>query len=167
MAIPSGRNRAGAVQYTDYALGRFLEKARAKPWFKDTVFIVVADHTAGAAGKMVIPPERYLIPAFVYSPAHIAPGQVDTLCSQIDLPPTLLALLGFTYQSSFFGRNILEMPPEEGRAYLGTYQLLGLLDRGSLVVLSPNRPPAVTLLNPASQARPEDNGPAIERAIAA
>lgn len=116
---------------------------------------------------MVIPPERYLIPAFVYSPAHIAPGQLDTLCSQIDLPPTLLALLGFTYQSSFFGRNILEMLPEEGRAYLGTYQLLGLLDRGSLVVLSPNRPPAVTLLNAASQARPEDNGPAIERAIAA
>lgn len=168
VALASGQGRAGAVQYTDYAIGRFLEEARSKPWFKDTVFVIVADHTAGAARKTVVPPENYLIPALVYSPEHIAPGRVETLCSQIDLPPTLFALLGFTYEGSFFGRDILSMPPEEGRAYLGTYQLLGFMDNNSLAVLSPNRGPEVNLLNSGhGEQFGEERQLVVDRAIAA
>lgn len=49
--IKSGNGRDGAVKYTDYAIGQFLEQARQKPWFDNTIFIFVADHTAGSAGK--------------------------------------------------------------------------------------------------------------------
>lgn len=142
--IPSGTSRSGAIKYTDYAIGNFMRKAERRPWFRDTIFVIVADHTAGSAGKTVIPPERYTIPCIIYSPAHIIPRTVDTLCSQIDLPPTLFSLLGWSYRSKFFGRNILNMPPEEGRAFIGTYQLLGRYDADDrLVVLAPRQLPAL------------------------
>lgn len=48
--LPQG-TREGAVKYTDYALGKFLEKAKQQPWFKNTIFIVVADHCASSAGN--------------------------------------------------------------------------------------------------------------------
>ena len=42
--IPSPGGREGAVKYTDYAIGRFIDQAKTKPWFKETLFVIVADH---------------------------------------------------------------------------------------------------------------------------
>lgn len=53
--IKSGAGREGAVKYTDYAIGQFLADARSKPWFDDTLFVFVADHTAGSAGREDLP----------------------------------------------------------------------------------------------------------------
>jgi phosphoglycerol transferase MdoB-like AlkP superfamily enzyme len=47
--IKSGNGCDGAVKYTDYAIGEFLDQARKKPWFDNTIFIFVADHTVGSA----------------------------------------------------------------------------------------------------------------------
>lgn len=49
--IPSPGGRDGAVKYTDYAIGEFIDKASKKPWFKDTLFVIVADHCASVAGS--------------------------------------------------------------------------------------------------------------------
>jgi phosphoglycerol transferase MdoB-like AlkP superfamily enzyme len=136
--IPSGSGREGAVKYTDYAVGRFLDAAREKPWFDQTIFVFVADHNAGSAGAQDIPPENYRIPLLIYSPAHIPPDEVHTLASQIDLAPTLLALLRFDYISSFFGRDLL-LGAQPGRALVGNYQHLGLFDGENLAILSPRR----------------------------
>jgi phosphoglycerol transferase MdoB-like AlkP superfamily enzyme len=135
--IPSGSNRDGAVKYTDWAIGNFLERAKRKSWFKDTVFVFVADHTAGGAGRTALPLERYHIPLLVYSPAHIKAGKVDRIASQIDLGPTVLAMLNMHYVSSFFGKNILEMDAAEGRALIANYQHLGLYTAGLLSVNGP------------------------------
>jgi phosphoglycerol transferase MdoB-like AlkP superfamily enzyme len=135
--IPSGSNREGAVKYTDWAIGDFLSRAREKPWFKDTVFVFVADHTAGSAGKTALPLERYHIPLLVYSPAHVSPGKVNKIASQIDLGPTLLAMLNMEYVSNFFGKNILDMGAGQGRALIANYQHLGLYTRGLLSISSP------------------------------
>ena len=48
--IPSHTSREGAVKYTDFAIAQFLHEARSKPWFDDTLFVFIADHTAGSAG---------------------------------------------------------------------------------------------------------------------
>lgn len=137
--IASGKNRDGAVKYTDYAIGEFLANAAEQPWFDDTLFIIVADHQAGSAGKRALPVERYHIPLWVYAPRHIAPSKVATLSSQIDLAPTLLGLLNMSYQSVAFGKNILNMAPDQGRALIGNYQNLGLFDGRGLAILSPQR----------------------------
>ena len=57
--IPSGTGRNGAVKYTDYAIGKFLRNARNKPWYKNTVFIIMADHCASSAGKWELDVANY------------------------------------------------------------------------------------------------------------
>ncbi|MNQ01038.1 Lipoteichoic acid synthase 2 [compost metagenome] len=137
--IASGDGREGAVKYTDWAIGDFLAKARLKPWFDDTVFVFVADHCAGSAGMEDLPVANYHIPLFVYAPKWIDAREDGQLASQIDLAPTLLGLLGLDYQSTFFGRNLLQPHSTAPRVLIGNYQHLGLFDGQNLAILSPNR----------------------------
>ena len=137
--LPSGSGRYGAVKYTDWAIGDFLARAQDKPWFKDTMFVFVADHAADSAGKTALPLYRYHIPLLIYSPAHLEAQQIDTVASQIDLAPTLLGILNMDYESSAFGKNILRMTPQDGRALIGNYQNLGLYTPGILSVISPRK----------------------------
>ncbi len=156
VSVPSGEGRHGAVQYTDYAIGEFLREAAGRPWFRDTVFVIVADHTNGSAGRADLPVDRYRIPCLIYSPANIAPGSIGTLCSQIDVAPTLFDLLGFSYHSGFMGRSVLGMAPEEGRAWIGTYQLLGRVSPDGFVMLEPLARPVVQGAAPAAAQRLQD-----------
>jgi len=137
--IPSGASREGAVKYTDWAIGHFIEAARKRPWFDDTVFVLTADHTAGAGGKSDLPLSRYHIPLIVYAPAHVAPAHATHLTSQIDVGPTVLAMLGFSYTAAFFGQDALHADEDHQRAFIATFQHLGYLAHGELVVLAPNR----------------------------
>lgn len=137
VAIPSGTNRKGAVQYTDYAIGELLKAARTKPWFDKTIFVITADHCASSAGKTSLPVSGYHIPLLIYAPKIMKPQPIDALSSQIDLAPTILGLLNVSYDSRFFGTDILKAPKE--RAFIATYQQLGFMKDGKLIVLSPNR----------------------------
>lgn len=139
IAIPSGSGRDGAVRYTDWAIGDFLDRARTHPWFDDTVFVFVADHGASARGTTDLPVDRFHIPLIVWAPKHLRPGRVDHLASQIDVGPTLLGLLGFSYRSRFFGQDIMTEGAGHQRALLANYQTVGYLEDGVLVELRPRR----------------------------
>ncbi|WP_320051626.1 sulfatase-like hydrolase/transferase [uncultured Acetobacteroides sp.] len=133
--IPSGSGREGAVKYTDYAMGQLIRDAKSKPWFKNTLIIIVADHCNNSAGKSSMNIEKYHIPFIVYNPNLVKPAKVETQCSQIDVAPTILGLMGWSYESKFFGKNILTMKPNEQRAFVGTYQKLGYLKGNKVVIL--------------------------------
>src|SRR5258708_38280626 len=60
--IPSPGGRDGAVKYTDYAIGRFIDEARSKPWFNDTLFVITADQCAAVADNTKLPGAHYRIP---------------------------------------------------------------------------------------------------------
>ena len=137
--IPSHTGREGGVKYADYAIGRFLERAGKEAWFHETLFVIIADHCAGSAGKTALPVKKYEIPMLIYSPSHVRPRRVDRLASQIDVAPTVLGLLNASYRTRFFGRDILAPPPLRERAFLSTYQMLGYMDGDSLVVLEPRK----------------------------
>ena len=137
--IPSGENREGAVKYTDWAIGDFIRRAQDKPWFGDTVFVIVADHTAAGRGKTDLPVENFHIPMIIYAPGAFAAARVDTLASQIDVGPTLLGLLNFSYRSDFFGHDILTEGKRHQRAFLANYQTVGYLEDDTLVELRPVR----------------------------
>ena len=130
--------RDAAVKYTDYAIGKFIEQAAKKPWFDNTVFVIIADHCASSAGKTTLPVDRYHIPCLIYSPKHIAPQAVKTVCSQIDVMPTLLSMLGLPYQVRFTGQDIFA-PNYHPRAFMATYQNLGYFENNCLTILSPVR----------------------------
>jgi phosphoglycerol transferase MdoB-like AlkP superfamily enzyme len=135
---PSSQTRDGAVKYTDYSIGQFIRQAEDKPWFKNTVFVIVADHCASSAGKTALPVTGYHIPMIIYSPVSIAPGKINTLTSQLDIAPSILGLLNWDYNSRFFGRDVFH-DSTASRAVISTYQGLGWLSGDTLVVQSPKK----------------------------
>ncbi|MEY2703278.1 MAG: hypothetical protein RLY43_1917, partial [Bacteroidota bacterium] len=135
--IPSdSKSRSGGVKYTDFALKQFFAMAEKQPWFKNTVFVIVADHCASSSGKTELPVDKYRIPAFIYAPGFIKPQQCHTLMSQIDLMPTAMSLLNFNYTSKFFGKNVFS-PLYQPRAFIATYQDLGYIKENHLTIISP------------------------------
>ena len=137
--IPSHTNQEGAVKYTDYAIGKFIKEASVKPWFKNTIFVIVADHCASSAGKTELPANRYHIPMIMYAPGIIKPQVFDKLTAQIDIIPTILGLMDVNYTSKFFGRDIFKVSKDKEWAFISTYEKLGFMRDSHLVVLSPQR----------------------------
>lgn len=141
--FPEGRidqpqgHRPAAIKYTDYAIGRFLKQAETKPWFKDTLFVIVADHCASVAGKSKLPVAKYHIPMFFYAPDMLKPGHYSRMASQIDLAPTLLDLLGAKGEEHFFGQSLFKSENLPARAFISNYQELGYYKDDTLIVLSP------------------------------
>jgi phosphoglycerol transferase MdoB-like AlkP superfamily enzyme len=133
--IPSGTGRAGAVKYTDFALCKLFKEAKTKAWFKNTVFVIVADHCASSAGRDEIDVANYHIPAFIVNLPDQYNHKVDKLCSQIDLFPTLFSLMHWSYTSDFYGSNILSHSFEE-RSLMGTYRKLALMKNEKVMILS-------------------------------
>lgn len=123
--LPQG-DRNAAVKYTDYALGKFIAEAQQKPWFKNTVFVIVADHCASSAGKWEINIDKHHIPAIIYNLPH-KPQKIDRLASQIDVMPTLFGYLNWNYTTALYGKDINQMKAGEERAFIGNYRTLGLL----------------------------------------
>lgn len=134
----NGGRKAGA-KYADYAVGQFLAAAQSKPWFKDTVFVFVADHTAGAGGKIDLSLQKYHIPAIFYAPGFIKPQEYTHVSSQIDVAPVLLGLLNFSYYTKFYGEDLLNDADEidNAHAFISNYQKLAYIEDGQLTVLEP------------------------------
>ena len=135
--IPSKFGRYGGVKYTDYALGEFLKAAKNKPWFDKTIFVITADHCAGSAGKVALPPSKYHIPLFIYAPKILKPEVITKLSSQIDIAPTIMGILNISYNSRFFGNDIFTKNYQN--AFISTFQKLGYVEEGKLVVLIPGK----------------------------
>jgi phosphoglycerol transferase MdoB-like AlkP superfamily enzyme len=136
---PSRQVREGAVKYTDWSIGRFIDAAKTKPWFANTIFVIVADHCAKSAGKTEIPVMDYHIPCWVYAPGIIMPRIENKLTAQIDLAPTLLGLLNLHYTSKFYGYDILKLSAGKERLFMGTYQNVAYARNNKMVVLSPQQ----------------------------
>jgi phosphoglycerol transferase MdoB-like AlkP superfamily enzyme len=146
--------REAAVAYTDWSIADFIKRAQAKPYFDDTVFVITADHCASSAGRTSVPINRYHIPLWIYSPKHIAPQRVSRQMAQVDIMPTVLGLLNFSYRSRFFGADLFQLEPGRERAFPATYEKLGYLHGDVLTVLEPQRK--------LEQLRPNfDNGDAV------
>ena len=137
--LSSNQSANGGVKYTDYAIHQFLTDAATKPWYNNTMFVIVADHCSRSAGKTDLPVNRYHIPCFIFAPALLKPLNEKRLTSQIDLAPTLLGLLNVNYSSCFFGYDIYKTPISRNRVFISTYQNLGYIRDSNLVVLSPQK----------------------------
>lgn len=153
--FPAGRvagkqgTRSAAVSYTDYAIGEFIRQAQSKPWFKDTLFVIVADHCASVAGKTSLPVAKYRIPLILYAPDLLKPGVVSRMASQIDIAPTLMQVMGMP-QTGFFGASMLAAQQGEPRAFISNYQDLGYYKHDQLIVLSPRRTVKAYAIDPHS-----------------
>ena len=130
-----------AIKYADYAIGKFFEAAKKEAYYNNTVFIVIADHNTRTYGKNLIPVNKFHIPALIIAPGIEGGVNYDKLCSQIDIPPTLLDLTGLTVETPMPGRNIFELDSlTPGRAMMQFYTTNAFRVGNDLVVLQPNKP---------------------------
>ncbi|MDI1260671.1 alkaline phosphatase family protein [Aquabacterium sp.] len=151
--IKSPGGRDGAVKYTDYAIGKFIDDARSQPWFNDTLFIIIADHCASVAGKSKLPVDGYHIPLIFYAPGMVPPGVYKPTVSQLDLAPTIVEMMGKSGDDHFFGRPFFEAENENpNRAFISNYQELGYLRGDVLTVLLPKRKVLAYMVDPVTLA---------------
>jgi len=133
---PNARERDHAVKYSDYALGQFFQAAKREAFWTNTVFVVVADHGARVYGSMSIPIQSYEIPLLIAGPAVVkSPARIGALGCSLDVSPTILGLIGRPHETLFFGRDLLNAPPEEGRVLINHNRDIGLLVRDRFAVL--------------------------------
>ena len=115
------RNRETAVRYADYALGKFYDTVKTKPYFKDTVFLVIADHDSRTWGNELVPIKHFHIPAVLFG-SDITARTEEHVVSQIDIPKTLLSLAGISAEVPTVGYDLSNLPSDfKGRALLQFY----------------------------------------------
>ena len=104
------------IGYTDFALKQFFKTAEKMPWFKNTIFVFVADHT-----NQVGYPEyekavnRSAIPIMFYSPnpKYQLSGEITEPAQQIDIYPTLADLMGYNKKIRSWGRSLVSEKKED------------------------------------------------------
>ncbi len=133
--IPSGTNRTGALKYSNKAFADFFAKAKTKPWFANTIFVIVSDHCAYSAGRTEINVKNHHIPAFIFNVKDEMPAEINKLSSQIDVFPTLFGYLNWSYKTNLFGKDINKMQPKDERAFIGNHRKVGLLKPTKLLIL--------------------------------
>lgn len=135
-----------AVKYADYAIGQFFEKAKKSAYWKDTLFLIVADHDIRVRGNTLVPIEHFHIPGLILG-ADIKPRSIKSISSQIDLPVTVLSLMGVSGQHPMTGRDLSKEPADYlGRAMMQYNDNFGWIEQtaeaNNVVVLREGKPPA-------------------------
>ncbi|OOF64489.1 LTA synthase family protein [Rodentibacter pneumotropicus] len=99
--------RNNTAKYADYAIGHFFNLAKKSNYWKDTIFLVIADHDSRAAGASLIPIKNFHIPALILGEG-IEPRRDKRLVSQIDMPTTLLSLAGVSGNYPMIGYDLTQ-----------------------------------------------------------
>jgi phosphoglycerol transferase MdoB-like AlkP superfamily enzyme len=101
-----------AIRYTDISLRNFFSVAKKQPWYKNTLFVLVADHTAKIIdNKYNNPVGTFRIPVIFYHPGlDSLRGEREDIVQQTDIMPSVLHFLGIedpylAYGSSIFDSN--------------------------------------------------------------
>ena len=126
-----------AVKYADYAYGEFIRKAKASPYWGNTLFVIVADHDNRVYGNNLVPVEKFHIPALILG-ADLQPKKVKPLASQIDLGPTLFSLMGVSGKHPMPGRDFVRFPDIDGRAIMQFEDYFALMEENKLTILKPD-----------------------------
>ena len=131
-----------AVKYADYALGKFIAEAKQQDYWKDTVFLIVADHDNRVYGDSLVPIKKFHIPGLILG-ADVTPKRVTTLASQIDLGPTLLSMMGVSSTHPMIGRDLVKDSTSPGRALLQFDNYFTWLEGSTATILRPSQSPVL------------------------
>jgi phosphoglycerol transferase MdoB-like AlkP superfamily enzyme len=133
---PNEHRRTFAVRYSDWAIGRFVRAAQSHAFFDNTLFVIMGDHGARVYGAAEIPLPSYEVPVVYYAPKFVKAGvRISTMTSLLDVPPTILSLLGINVEAPFFGFDVLAADSARGRAFMTHNNELALMRGGRMAVL--------------------------------
>ncbi len=97
------------IKYTDYAMRTFFDEAQKQEWFKNTIFVITADHTSGVNffRKYKNKIGRYSIPLIIFKGDSSLQGINNNIVQQIDIMPTILEIIGYNKPYLAFGKSML------------------------------------------------------------
>ena len=137
-----------AVKYADHSLGRFIAEAKKQEYWKDTIFLIVADHDNRVHGNSLVPIKKFHIPGLILG-ADIEPKRIRTIASQIDLAPTVLSLMGVSSEHPMIGRDFARDSETPGRALIQFNNYFAWLEGSSATILRPGQAPLLGQYNAA------------------
>ena len=102
------------IRYVDHALQRFFEYASRQPWYKNTLFVITADHT-----NVTEHPQYqtaiglYRVPIVFFDPSGQMPrGRLHAVAQQIDIMPTLMGMVDYGKPYIAYGKDLLATPAD-------------------------------------------------------
>lgn len=144
----TGREEYDSLRFMDHGLKTFFAKAEQQPWFKNTLFVLWADHgiPRGSKDKRFgdLTLAIHHIPFLLYGPGlDLAPRRVSTVGSQVDILPTVMDVLGLPARTQTLGKSLLDPAfAEKGVAFTFTTfrrpPRIGLLDKDWYVNVDPD-----------------------------
>ena len=96
------------IQYSDYAIKKFFQSVKNEKWFKNTIFIITADHTSGERfnNKYKNKIGKYAIPMIIFKGDNSLKGKKSNIVQQIDIMPTILDMLEYNKNYFAFGKSM-------------------------------------------------------------
>lgn len=127
-----------ALQYTDSAIKRFIQKCETEPWFDNTIFIFTSDHGSGDAGNPISKQyrgefdsldsvEHFRIPLLIYAPSIFKGQEVNTLGSHVDIFPSIIDYLGWEGEFSVLGNSLFDKKIQKRSVLFNGGQMVGFI----------------------------------------
>ncbi|WP_165772786.1 LTA synthase family protein [Caviibacterium pharyngocola] len=130
--------RNNSAKYADYALGYFFKLAKQADYWQDTVFLVIADHDSRVYGSSLVPIKHFHIPALILGEG-IEPKRDSRLVSQIDMPTTLLSLIGVGGNYPMLGYDLTQAA-DPNRALMQFDKTMAYMRGDQVAILQQDQP---------------------------
>ena len=112
-----------AFRYTDFCFEQFFRAASKEKYFQNTVFAFIGDHGIPGNASAILPnawTEQRLgaehVPLLFYGSGLLPARRIETICSQIDILPTLAGMVDAPYVNSSLGRDLLDSATKDNGA---------------------------------------------------
>jgi len=132
-----------AVKYADYAIGRLFELAKKEEYYKDTVFVVIADHNVRVYGNDMVPVDMFHIPALIMG-GGIKPISYNKIATQPDVLATALDLIGLDLKYPIMGHSIFS-DKKQNISLMQFHTSYALRVDDKVTVIRPNKKPITFL----------------------
>lgn len=128
-----------AIKYADHAIGVFIDQARKEEYYKDTVFVILADHNVRVYGKDLVPVDMFHIPGMILG-ENIEPLVYDKISTQPDVLATALDLLGLDFSYPIMGHSIFS-DKKQNISLMQFHTSYALRVDNKVAILRPNKKP--------------------------
>lgn len=134
-----------AMKYSDWALGEFFNRVKQKPYYDETLFVILGDHGFGVKPQISdIDLLRFHVPLLLIAPGITKQyGHRNSIVStQVDVVPTIVSLLGKPFTHQCWGRDVLSLDKNDAGFGIikpsGSDQTVALLRGDKILVKQPN-----------------------------
>ena len=129
-----------AIKFADYAIGLFIDQARKEEYYKDTIFVIAADHNVRVYGDDLLPFNMFRIPGLILG-ENIDPKEINSLTMQPDILASALDLLGIdNLHYPILGHSIFE-DHKKNMSLMQFHQMYGLRIGNEIAIIQPEEKP--------------------------